>query len=625
MRSLLFLALLIQALSLAAAEKIILDTDLGDDVDDAGTLAVLHALADRGDIEILAVGIVNGHVDAVPCADAINTWYGRPDLPLGTIKAGWPINHDRFNMGQVAAAYPHDLTKATAPEVVGLYRSILAAQPDHSVTLVVVGQATNVANLLKSQPDAHSPLDGVELMRRKIRFYAAGGNGRATLPSGQAGWNYQNDKAAAAYELTHLPSDFPTVFAGGSGLNIKVGSCYQQAAPDHIVRRLYENYFDGTARDRQTWDQLRLVYGALPGIRGWWNRSPNGNVTMDVATNVITWSATPDRNHSYAYVNSGDKPAVIDLLTGLMMYDPRGDDGDPQSSIRDLVTPQTFVAASPAWDRSGGYALGAAHDGDAGSETHAQSTGEEWIEYDFGAPHVLSLARIREDDGGNYSLGAWRLAWFDGSAWVDAFPLRPSATSAWQEVPLDGIVASRIRLYAIAPAGKRLEIYEFECHGNPVPVTEPLAINFQPADAAVPAGYLVDSGAAFGDRGGDRRYGWLGGTNPDARDRNWVADQAFDTLIHLQLSTPRTWEVELPPGTYAVHLVMGDPRYAHQTNHLAVEGIAVTDPDGIDLDDVYDLVVPVSDGRLTIVPGDNAWPGAKIRFIEIEPLPAGAG
>ncbi len=33
---------------------VILDTDIGSDCDDAGALAVLHALADRGEVEILA-------------------------------------------------------------------------------------------------------------------------------------------------------------------------------------------------------------------------------------------------------------------------------------------------------------------------------------------------------------------------------------------------------------------------------------------------------------------------------------------------------------------------------------------------------------------------------------------
>jgi hypothetical protein len=309
--------------SAKAVERIIFDTDFGADVDDAGTFAVMHALADRGEIEILAVGIVNGHKNAVPCAHAINTWYGRPDLPLATIaQAQAPINRDTFKMGEVAAAYPHTLTQETAPDVIDVYRRVLAEQPDQSVTLVVVGQATNVANLLKSQPDVHSPLDGVELLRRKIKFYAAGGNGDATLPDGLAGYNYRSDSRAAAYEMEHMPSDFPTVFAGGSGRKISIGSCYRDAEPDHIIRRLYEGYFKGTAQDRPTWDQMRLLYGGRPAFRDWFEQSPPGNITLDPESHRLTWHAEPDRKRSYAYVRQMDREKVIATLTELMMHRP---------------------------------------------------------------------------------------------------------------------------------------------------------------------------------------------------------------------------------------------------------------------------------------------------------------
>ena len=69
--------------SLAAAPpvKVIFDTDMAGDVDDVGALAILHAMADLGEAEILAVGISSRNEDVGPVVDAINTWYGRPDIP----------------------------------------------------------------------------------------------------------------------------------------------------------------------------------------------------------------------------------------------------------------------------------------------------------------------------------------------------------------------------------------------------------------------------------------------------------------------------------------------------------------------------------------------------------------
>lgn len=87
----------------AAAERVIFDTDVGGD--DAGALAVLHALADRGEVEILAVGVVIGHELGVPYIDAVNTWYGRPDIPISSVAAPAPYSRDEYMAG-IVEDYP---------------------------------------------------------------------------------------------------------------------------------------------------------------------------------------------------------------------------------------------------------------------------------------------------------------------------------------------------------------------------------------------------------------------------------------------------------------------------------------------------------------------------------------
>ena len=57
-----------------------------------------------------------------------------------------------------------------------LYRRLLAAQPDHSVSIVSVGFVTCLAQLLQSAPDSYSSLSGVELVRQKVKcIYLQGG------------------------------------------------------------------------------------------------------------------------------------------------------------------------------------------------------------------------------------------------------------------------------------------------------------------------------------------------------------------------------------------------------------------------------------------------------------------
>ena len=68
--------------------SVIFDTDMGSDCDDAGALAVLHALADAGEVRILGVVFSSGkNRYGVGTCDAINTYYGKGDLPLGQYQA----------------------------------------------------------------------------------------------------------------------------------------------------------------------------------------------------------------------------------------------------------------------------------------------------------------------------------------------------------------------------------------------------------------------------------------------------------------------------------------------------------------------------------------------------------
>jgi hypothetical protein len=57
-----------------ATVPIIFDTDIGTDVDDAGALAILHVLADRGEARILATISANGNRWCAPALDVINTY-----------------------------------------------------------------------------------------------------------------------------------------------------------------------------------------------------------------------------------------------------------------------------------------------------------------------------------------------------------------------------------------------------------------------------------------------------------------------------------------------------------------------------------------------------------------------
>lgn len=78
--------------------------------------------------------------------------------------------------------------------------------------------------------------------------------------------------------------------------------------------------YKGEAQDRQTWDQLRVLYACRPSVRHLCATSAAGNMTLS-AGRTFRWTDSPNRNRSYAYVN--DMAKMRAQLTELMMHDPR--------------------------------------------------------------------------------------------------------------------------------------------------------------------------------------------------------------------------------------------------------------------------------------------------------------
>ena len=118
--------------------RVVFDTDLAADVDDVGALAVLHALADRGEVEILATLVSSRNRHSVACLSALNTWYGRRDIPIGSVRgqvAGYPKDTggevESKYTEEIARKFPRELRSAKdAPDAAAVYRRALAGQPD---------------------------------------------------------------------------------------------------------------------------------------------------------------------------------------------------------------------------------------------------------------------------------------------------------------------------------------------------------------------------------------------------------------------------------------------------------------------------------------------------------------
>ena len=164
---------------------VILDTDLGSSTDDLFALEMLHRYEQEGHCRLLGVVVDRMGEANAAIADVMNTYFGHPDTPIGLIREGIPapavwIDYEAlptYTNPDGSPMFRRSVSDySTLPDGYVLYRRLLAAQPDHSVSICSIGFVTCLAQLLQSEGDEYSPLNGVELVRQKVKcIYQMGG------------------------------------------------------------------------------------------------------------------------------------------------------------------------------------------------------------------------------------------------------------------------------------------------------------------------------------------------------------------------------------------------------------------------------------------------------------------
>jgi purine nucleosidase len=295
-----------------AQEKVIFDTDIGPDWDDVGATATLHALADRGEAEILAMMVSSGGHSATwgpPCLDAFNTFYNRPDIPIGVAQDG-PSFGSSYNQ-QIATEFPQDLGTENAWNAVELYRKILSEQPDSSVVIITVGFITNLNHLLKSEADKYSALNGFDLVNKKVRRWVCMGGG---FPSSGGEFNFNRDPLATKFTVENWPK--PVLFSGYEiGAPILTGAKLALTSESNPIRRAYELAGGYVGATRSSWDQT-AVLSAIRDPLLYWDMETTGYCSVaDNGSNQ--WFPTPDKDHSYL-IKKLSNPEMVEIIDDLM-------------------------------------------------------------------------------------------------------------------------------------------------------------------------------------------------------------------------------------------------------------------------------------------------------------------
>jgi len=321
----------VQTVRLASAEpvRLIFDTDIGNDVDDALAIGLIHALQSRGECELLAVTITKDHKLSAPFVDVLNTFYGRGNIPIGVVRNGPTPEPSRFTVlanqrDEGKQRYPHDLMSgADAPQATALLREVLTRQPDRSVVIVQVGFSSNLACLLDSKADRHTALSGRELVQKKVRLLSlmAGAfqpiEGKVHLE-----YNVVKDLPSARKLAQEWPT--PMVYSGFEiGLAIPYPSVSIERdyryVPHHPLAEAY-CLFMPPPHNRPTWDLTSVLQAVRPD-RGYFTLTDPGRVAVgeDGATRFVKEADGP---HRYLIADREQQLRVREVLVQLSSEPP---------------------------------------------------------------------------------------------------------------------------------------------------------------------------------------------------------------------------------------------------------------------------------------------------------------
>jgi len=302
--------------------SVIFDTDMGPDYDDVGALALLHALADSGEVKILATVSSNMYANSVPCIEVINTYFGRPDIPLGAPRKGVNIVEQRFAdrddywAVNLPKRYPHKIQRTEdAPDAVSVYRQVLSSQPDSSVHIISTGFFTNLGALLQSKPDTYSDLDGTALVKKKVkRLISMAGS----FPRGRE-FNVCTDSAASVIVAEQWPT--PITLSGFEiGVNILTGKrLVASNVTNSPVKDVFAMGLTVDVDGRMSWDETAALVGAR-GCRDYFGTVKGRMIVAPSGEN--TWQDDPNGTME-RLIWKMPKEQLTYIIEDMMMHQPK--------------------------------------------------------------------------------------------------------------------------------------------------------------------------------------------------------------------------------------------------------------------------------------------------------------
>jgi len=292
-----------QAVSAGEQQLAILDTDIGDDIDDAFALALVLRSP-----EIKLLGITTAYGDTELRARLVDRYLkaiGRADIPVAAGKATTAKN--TFTQRAYAE---HEADRKHKDGVQFLLDQIKALPGQ--VTLIAIGPLVNVGEAIKRDPETFKKLKRVVMMGGSV--YRGYDNGQSKQTAPQPEWNIVCDPASAQALLASgvpvfmMPLDSTQVyleapereriFSFGSPLTDQVTLLYHQWVGLNDWHGVKPTMFDPVA----------AAYAVKPEL------CPANPLRLEVDDKGMTRPVDGEPNANVCLQSDG--PAFLELLVG---------------------------------------------------------------------------------------------------------------------------------------------------------------------------------------------------------------------------------------------------------------------------------------------------------------------
>ncbi|MGI9598053.1 MAG: nucleoside hydrolase [Acidimicrobiales bacterium] len=311
---------------------VIFDTDMGPDVDDALALAMLHGYEKLGLIDLAAVTVSRNSTTGAQFADAVNTFYGRPDIPIGIDRRGnAPYFDDRSTYVALVDSWPNDVAVNPIEDGFVTQRRVLAEgkATGRSVIIIQTGFSGNISQLLNSPGDAISVHGGVELVRQTVSELSIMAG---SVDHNMVEFNVEHDVGSARNLFAKWPGRLAmSPFELGNAIHYPYSSILADFGwtANHPIKQAYEFrdldwHVDAPPfYNMRSWDLTSVIHAVEPNAN-YFLTSATGTVAMD-GSGRTTFRAgvgnhyVLDRARQYS---AQQRQRVVDRMIELVAHQP---------------------------------------------------------------------------------------------------------------------------------------------------------------------------------------------------------------------------------------------------------------------------------------------------------------